>query len=71
MIYLVRDPRAVMSSRFKTDFCKLSEECYRPETLEKDLSEDYEEAVRLRRDHPKKFRVVRYCQKFQPPGQEI
>ena len=47
LVYLVRDPRAVMNSRKNYEWCMTSENCMNPRNLCKDMVDDFKEAKRL------------------------
>ena len=47
IVYLVRDPRAVINSRKNYEWCMTSENCMNPRNLCKDMVDDFKEAKRL------------------------
>ena len=47
IVYLVRDPRAVMNSRKNYEWCMTSENCMNPRNLCKDMVDDFKEAKRI------------------------
>ena len=59
MIYLVRDPRAMYSSRLVSQWCKKSHDCKDPAVIRRDLVEDRRDADRLAKLYPERFSVVR------------
>ena len=62
VIYLVRDPRAVINSRRSTvGWCKeTSSDCYLPETLCQDMEDDLQSARKLQQLFPGKVHILRY-----------
>ncbi|XP_042892103.1 carbohydrate sulfotransferase 3-like [Penaeus japonicus] len=58
VIYLARDPRAVLSSRVKEDWCTPS--CQNPERMCSLLAEDLREAVLLEKEYPSRFKFIKY-----------
>lgn len=58
--YLVRDPRGTMSSRSRAKWCMKSSDCGSYAGLCADLIDDYAAALRLNRDYPSRFKIVRY-----------
>lgn len=60
VLYLVRDPRGTMSSRFQAKWCMKSSDCGSHVGLCADLIDDYAAALRLNRDFPLRFKMVRY-----------
>lgn len=58
MVFLVRDPRGTLNSRYKMHWCKRG--CVDPNTLCGELVADYAAAQGLSQKYPKRFRVVRY-----------
>nr|XP_027220998.1 carbohydrate sulfotransferase 5-like [Penaeus vannamei] len=59
VIYLVRDPRAVLSSRTKVPWCK-SPSCRNPKVVCSLLTEDLTEVPALLKAYPQRFKVVSY-----------
>lgn len=59
-LFLVRDPRAVMNSRYKLSWCKKDQLCISPKVLCNNMTSNYFEAQALMKKYPKKFTVVRY-----------
>ena len=60
ILYLVRDPRAVMASRLKRKWCKISETCKNPAILCAQLQEDFKSAQRLLQLFPSQVLIMRY-----------
>ncbi|XP_067621128.1 carbohydrate sulfotransferase 5 [Eurosta solidaginis] len=60
MILLVRDPRGTMQSRKHRDWCSGNVDCEDPRFVCEDLVADYHAAVELLREHPSRFRTLRY-----------
>ncbi|XP_042873360.1 carbohydrate sulfotransferase 2-like [Penaeus japonicus] len=58
VIYLVRDPRAVLSSRSTKPWCQMS--CRDPETICSLLEEDLKQASLLSKEYPTRFKMVLY-----------
>ena len=62
VIYLPRDPRAVMSSRWnprKTKWCRTAD-CSLVEVVCNDMDSDLEAALYLKRSYPKQIHILRY-----------
>ncbi|XP_064121362.1 carbohydrate sulfotransferase 5-like [Macrobrachium nipponense] len=64
MIYLARDPRAVLSSRSRRIFCK-DDTCKDPETVCRLLEDDLSEVRKLLQRFPKRFRFIQYERIFE------
>ncbi|XP_028899474.1 carbohydrate sulfotransferase 3 isoform X2 [Zeugodacus cucurbitae] len=60
MILLVRDPRGTMQSRKHRDWCAGNSDCENPHYVCQDLVADYHAAVELLKEHPSRFRTLRY-----------
>ncbi|XP_063697592.1 carbohydrate sulfotransferase 5-like [Culicoides brevitarsis] len=60
ILLLVRDPRGVMNSRGKINWCTKSEDCMNMEMLCKRMEADYEEAKRIQKHKSAHIQVVRY-----------
>ncbi|XP_057330800.1 carbohydrate sulfotransferase 4-like isoform X2 [Microplitis mediator] len=60
MILIVRDPRGVMQSRRRLDWCHNSTDCSDPQVLCNDMVSDYKVAAELKKKYPHTFKVVRY-----------
>ncbi|XP_054272270.1 carbohydrate sulfotransferase 1-like [Macrosteles quadrilineatus] len=60
VLYLMRDPRGVMSSRASLGWCRKSPDCGSPTHVCADLVDDYAAALRFDKLFPGKFKVVRY-----------
>uniref|UniRef100_A0A1B6CQM9 Sulfotransferase domain-containing protein n=1 Tax=Clastoptera arizonana TaxID=38151 RepID=A0A1B6CQM9_9HEMI len=60
VVYLVRDPRGTMRSRYMQPWCRKQPDCGDVGRLCADLIDDYAAALRLKQLHPTKFIVVRY-----------
>lgn len=60
VLLLVRDPRATLQSRKHRIWCPGQPDCDQPEVLCSDLVQDYYAAQQLMRDHPDRFRIIRY-----------
>lgn len=62
VIFLTRDPRAVMNSRWKeskTSFC-IRRDCYSAKLFCKDTLENMQQAILLKKKHPGRVHIVRY-----------
>ncbi|XP_068229180.1 carbohydrate sulfotransferase 5-like [Palaemon carinicauda] len=64
IIYLARDPRAVLSSRSRRIFCK-DDTCKDPDTVCKLLEEDLIEVEKMSQRFPKRFKFVQYERIFE------
>ncbi|XP_066990518.1 carbohydrate sulfotransferase 5-like [Macrobrachium rosenbergii] len=64
MIYLARDPRAVLSSRSRRIFCK-DDTCKDPDTVCRLLEEDLNEVKKMLQRFPKRFRFIQYERIFE------
>ncbi|XP_057318514.1 carbohydrate sulfotransferase 4-like [Microplitis mediator] len=60
MILLVRDPRGIMQSRGRLEWCQNSTDCSDPQVLCNDMVSDHKVAVELKKKYPHTFKVVRY-----------
>lgn len=58
VVYLVRDPRGTMSSRYRANWCMKSSDCGSYVSLCADLIDDYAAALRLKRDYPSRFKYL-------------
>lgn len=56
LVYLVRDPRAIMESRKRRPWCQHSSDCNDPKAVCNDLRQDYETAQRFVELYPTRFR---------------
>nr|XP_027217679.1 carbohydrate sulfotransferase 5-like [Penaeus vannamei] len=61
VLYMVRDPRAVLSSRAAKSWCK-SPSCRDPQTVCPLLAADLREADALAAEYPQRFRILHYDQ---------
>jgi hypothetical protein len=60
LILLVRDPRGIMKSREKRDWCETSNfDCMNVSKLCQDLNDDYKTALALAQIIPKQVIVIR------------
>ena len=60
LILLARDPRGIMKSREKLDFCQTSNfDCMNVSKMCQDLIDDYETALALAQIIPKQVIVIR------------
>ncbi|CAH1111051.1 unnamed protein product [Psylliodes chrysocephalus] len=60
VILLIRDPRGTLQSRKHRDWCPGKPDCDQPYNLCNDMVSDYRSAVKLKRRHSDRFRVLRY-----------
>ena len=61
LIYLVRDPRAVMNSRLaKVNWCQGAKDCDDPNVLCSDMEDDMKSAISLKQSFPTRVHIVRY-----------
>ena len=60
VLYLVRDPRAMLSSRLKSPWCLTSKDCINTTVLDADLRSDHAEAKKLGKKYSRRFMAVRY-----------
>lgn len=60
LILLIRDPRGVINSRSKQDWCVQSDSCMNIETLCKRMEADYYEAKRLQKLVDGRVQIIRY-----------
>ncbi|XP_064120846.1 carbohydrate sulfotransferase 5-like [Macrobrachium nipponense] len=59
IIYLARDPRAVLESRSKVNWCH-DKTCKDPKTVCKLLDDDLQEAKKMMQQFPEKFKFIQY-----------
>ena len=59
VVYLIRDPRGTMNSRWEMSWCR-HEECASPKRLCDDLVEDFEAVRRLQIRYPDRFSLLRF-----------
>lgn len=72
VIFLVRDPRAIMSSRYNSvSWCSDKPDCSSPEILCSDLQGDLKVATALSQIYPDRFMRVKYEDLATAPHQEI
>jgi len=60
VLLLVRDPRGTIQSRKHRTWCPGNPDCDEPARLCQDLVSDYHSAVKLVKEYPKRYKVVRY-----------
>lgn len=60
IVFLVRDPRAMMSSRKQCSWCSGNPDCEHTATVCGDLVFDYYTAKKFQTKYPHRFKVVRY-----------
>ncbi|KAK8743580.1 hypothetical protein OTU49_001139 [Cherax quadricarinatus] len=61
VVFLVRDPRATMSSRYNSvSWCSDKPDCSSPEVLCSDLQADLKVATALKQLYPQRFTMVKY-----------
>ena len=60
IIYLVRDPRAVLNSRKFRDWCVPTPQCIEPYYLCQDDFKDFQAASTLEKKYPHNFKSIRY-----------
>nr|XP_045586682.1 carbohydrate sulfotransferase 1-like [Procambarus clarkii] len=61
VVFLVRDPRATMSSRYTSvSWCSDKPDCSSPEVLCSDLQADLKVATALKQLYPQRFTIVKY-----------
>lgn len=60
IIFLVRDPRGVMNSRYNQNWCVDSVDCIDSNALCRRMEEDYIEAKKLQNELPDKLYILRY-----------
>lgn len=60
IIFLVRDPRALMQSRKHCEWCDGNPDCEHTPTVCNDMVSDYYSATNLQIKYPHKFKAVRY-----------
>lgn len=70
VIYLARDPRAVLLSRTKDRWCK-SDSCRDPNVVCDLLQEDLQQAEALTQNFPNKFKFVQYERITQDPDESL
>ena len=60
LIFLVRDPRAVINSRLKKDWCRVQSKCIDTFDICQDLSADTDTIFRYKSQYPQNVWLVRY-----------
>ncbi|XP_057341548.1 carbohydrate sulfotransferase 4-like isoform X1 [Microplitis mediator] len=60
MILLVRDPRGIMQSRRRLEWCQNSTDCSDPQVLCNDMVSDHKVAIELKKKYLHTFKVVRF-----------
>ena len=61
VVFLVRDPRAIMSSRYSSvSWCSSSPDCSSPEALCNDMQGDLKVAAAFKKLYPQRFTMVKY-----------
>lgn len=58
VLYLIRDPRAIMNSRFPHEPCMKAKECGNPSVLCDDLTHEYHVSKKLSQLYPDRFKSV-------------
>ncbi|XP_047473922.1 uncharacterized protein LOC125028568 isoform X1 [Penaeus chinensis] len=72
VVFLVRDPRATMSSRYSSvSWCSDKPDCSSPEVLCSDLEGDLKVATALRHLYPDRFTMLKYEDLASDPQEEI
>ncbi|XP_069981653.1 carbohydrate sulfotransferase 3 isoform X2 [Penaeus vannamei] len=72
VVFLVRDPRATMSSRYSSvSWCTDKPDCSSPEVLCSDLEGDLKVATALRQLYPDSFTMLKYEDLASDPQEEI
>lgn len=72
VVFLVRDPRATMSSRYNSvSWCSDKPDCSSPEVLCSDLQGDLKVATALRQIYPERFTMIKYEDLASKPHDEI
>ncbi|XP_042240730.1 carbohydrate sulfotransferase 3-like isoform X2 [Homarus americanus] len=72
VVFLVRDPRATMSSRYTSvSWCSDKPDCSSPEVLCSDLQADLKVATALRHLYPQRFTMIKYEDIATDPQPEI
>ena len=72
VLYLVRDPRATVSSRLSSvQWCRRSAECVQPAQLCDDLEDDLAALQELQARYPASLRLVRYEQLATEPRRQL
>ncbi|XP_030377085.1 carbohydrate sulfotransferase 5 [Scaptodrosophila lebanonensis] len=60
IVFLVRDPRGTMYSRYNQVWCTGDPNCEDPRFLCKDMVDEYKIAEELRQKYPTRFRIIRF-----------
>lgn len=60
IVYLIRDPRGIMTSRMREHWCNAMDECGSTTQLCNDMVLDFNEAKDLSEKYPNRFKVIRY-----------
>ena len=71
LLFLLRDPRAVMHSRSGYEWCQESKDCREPSILCQHLEQDFETMSQLQADFPNRIMYLRYEDFAAKPKSEI
>lgn len=72
VVHLVRDPRAIMSSRYSSvSWCSDSTDCSSPEVMCSDMQGDLKVATALKQLYPERFTMIKYEDLATEPQAEI